>query len=198
MRTKTFYPARPKRDNAPATDTGMPPDNTWWETPRWLFDQLDRVFNFNLDAAAAAHNAHCDRYIDVATDGLVTPWTTPGGLRTRAFCNPPYGRQLGRWVARMHDQALQGALVVGLILSNTDTAWWHDHVMKANAIWFFRGRIAFCYHGVPHANNRYVNALVLWDGPELRQRPPSIYTLNAKAAADPTATPPPHPPVAPS
>lgn len=58
--------------------------------------------------------------------------------------NPPYGRQIGIWVKKARDAATQGkATVVCLLPARTDTAWWHDYVMKANEIRLIRGRLKF-------------------------------------------------------
>lgn len=58
--------------------------------------------------------------------------------------NPPYGRQIGNWVKKAKEAARQGkATVVCLLPARTDTAWWHDYVMKANEIRLIRGRLKF-------------------------------------------------------
>ena len=57
--------------------------------------------------------------------------------------NPPYGREIGLWVAKAYTESLQGALVVCLIPSRTDTRYWHDYVMKADEIRFIEGRLRF-------------------------------------------------------
>lgn len=58
--------------------------------------------------------------------------------------NPPYGRQIGIWVKKAKETARQGkATVVCLLPARTDTAWWHDYVMKANEIRLIRGRLKF-------------------------------------------------------
>lgn len=57
-----------------------------WETPQKLFDYLDSVFDFTLDAAASKENAKCDKYYDERADGLTKPWDRS------TFCNPPYSK----------------------------------------------------------------------------------------------------------
>lgn len=58
--------------------------------------------------------------------------------------NPPYGRRIGNWVKKAKETARQGkATVVCLLPARTDTAWWHDYVMKANEIRLIRGRLKF-------------------------------------------------------
>ena len=56
--------------------------------------------------------------------------------------NPPYGRVLGLWMKKAYESSLEGALVVCLIPSRTDTRYWHDYAMKGE-IRFIRGRLKF-------------------------------------------------------
>ncbi len=63
-----------------------------------------------------------------------------------------------RYVGR---SAQAGALVVCLIPSRTDTAWWHDYVMKADQIRFIRGRLKF---GGAKYNAPFPNAVVVFNG----------------------------------
>ena len=65
-----------------------------WTTPRDLFDELDREFHFTLDVASTDENALCERHYTKDDDGLIRPW---GGS---VWCNPPYGREITKWVRR--------------------------------------------------------------------------------------------------
>lgn len=60
------------------------------------------------------------------------------------FCNPPYGREIGKWVKKCYEESLKGALCVMLIPARTDTAYFHDFIYhKADEIRFIRGRLHF-------------------------------------------------------
>lgn len=61
----------------------------------------------------------------------------------RVFCNPPYGRELPKWIKKAHDEAEKGALVVMLIPARTDTRAFHDYIYHQAEIRFIRGRIKF-------------------------------------------------------
>lgn len=50
-----------------------------WETPQDLFDRLNQIFCFNLDACADETNHKCDRYFSEAQDGLSQSW---GGVQS--------------------------------------------------------------------------------------------------------------------
>lgn len=128
--------------------------NGSWETPRNLFDELNREFNFTLDACAPTENTKCPTFYTEQQDGLSMPWTG------RVWCNPPYGRKIGKWVEKPEKSAEEGATVVMLIPARTDTAWFHDHVYHKAEIRFIRSRICFELDGLPilDKNGRPVSA----------------------------------------
>ena len=68
-----------------------------WCTPQDLFDKLNAEFDFVLDAAATDKTAKCKLYYTPETDGLSQSWDRGGAV----FCNPPYGREIGKWVKRL-------------------------------------------------------------------------------------------------
>jgi len=110
--------------------------NDDWATPRWLFDQLNREFNFTLDPCASEKNATCPNFYTAAQDGRLQPWTG------RVFCNPPYGRGTEEWFKKARfAQDLEYA--VFLTPARTDTAWFHRYIMHAHEIRFIRGRLTY-------------------------------------------------------
>jgi len=111
-----------------------------YRTPQWLYDELDQDFHFNLDAAASDKNALALAYYTREHDALVRDWYVHGSI----FCNPPYGRGIGRWVKKGFDEAMRGSTVVMLLASRTDTKWFHDYVLRAaHSIHFVKGRLTF-------------------------------------------------------
>ena len=109
-----------------------------WGTPQKLFNRLNQEFNFTLDICASKENAKCHKYYTKEENALKKEW---GGI---IWMNPPYGRQIGNWVKKAKEAARQEkATVVCLLPARTDTAWWHDYVMKANEIRLIRGRLKF-------------------------------------------------------
>lgn len=50
-----------------------------WCTPQGFFDELNREFNFILDAAATEKSAKCPMYYTPETDGLKNTWDLGGG-----------------------------------------------------------------------------------------------------------------------
>lgn len=108
-----------------------------WGTPRDFFDLLDAEFGFTLDVCATAENAKVERHFTKADDGLSQPWSGT------CWMNPPYGRGIAAWVEKAYLSSQNGATVVCLIPARTDTAYWHDYVMKADEVRFVRGRLHF-------------------------------------------------------
>ena len=69
-----------------------------WCTPQDFFDRLNEEFGFVLDAAATDKTAKCPLYYTPETDGLSQSWDRGGAV----FCNPPYGREIGKWVKKAY------------------------------------------------------------------------------------------------
>ena len=66
-----------------------------WSTPQDFFDELNAEFHFTLDPCATRENAKCARFFTVEDDGLKQDWQGE-----TVFCNPPYGREIGKWVKK--------------------------------------------------------------------------------------------------
>jgi len=117
-----------------------------WETPQDFFDELDAEFGFQLDVCATAENAKCSAYFDEQEDALSFSWIEEpvlGQMQFVFWMNPPYGREIGKWMKKAYEESQKGCTVVCLVPSRTDTAWWHDYAMKADEIRYIRGRLKF-------------------------------------------------------
>jgi site-specific DNA-methyltransferase (adenine-specific) len=116
-----------------------------WRTPQAVYDALNDEFAFDFDPCPP----------DPTFDGLTIEWGRSN------FVNPPYGRELPKWVSKAHAEAAKGKTVVMLIPSRTDTRWWHDHAMTANEIRYIKGRLRF--QGARH-NAPFPSCVVIWRG----------------------------------
>lgn len=126
-----------------------------WATPQYLFDQLDAEFHFDLDPAATDENHKCERYFTKADDGLKKSW---GGQRV--FCNPPYGRQIGKWVEKGYREAQKpNTTVVMLLPARTGNGWFHDNILGKAEIRYIRGRLRF---GGVNQNAPFDSMIVIW------------------------------------
>src|ERR1700760_770728 len=96
-----------------------------WETPPDFFEKVVEEFgSFDLDVCANESNAKAKRFYTKEQDGLSKNWTG------KVWMNPPYGREISKWMRKAYESSLWGAMVVCLIPSRTDTAYWHDYAMK--------------------------------------------------------------------
>lgn len=136
-------------------------ERTDWETPRELFDRLDRFWHFDLDVASSDENALCANHFTVKDDGLAQRWSGH-----RVWCNPPYGRDIGRWVEKAYRETRDGVtLVVMLVPARTDTRWYHDWIQgKAAEVKFLKGRLKYTLGGVVQNSAPFPSMLVRWGG----------------------------------
>jgi len=139
-----------------------------WETPKWLFNLLDDKYSFNLDPCASHETAKCKNYFTPQEDGLNKDWIMNNGRMARVFMNPPYGREIAKWIKKAWEESQKnGALVICLIPARTDTSYWHDYIFPfADTILFIRGRLKFGGHKNPAP---FPSAVVKFETTELTQ-----------------------------
>lgn len=127
-------------DKAKRDDWGTPPGILKWvgvDHGKWI------------DVAASKENRVVQRYIDKDRDALRSFWGETG---TKVWCNPPYGRELMRWVDKaVIEVAKQGGpdCVWMLLPARTDTRWFRLLTQYAGTIYFITGRLKFV--GAPAA-----------------------------------------------
>lgn len=111
-----------------------------WETPQSFYDELDKEFQFTLDPCATPENAKCEMFFTKEMNGLTQNWEG-----NSVFCNPPYGKEIGKWVKKAYEESKKSnTTVVMLIPARTDTAYFHDYIYhKAKEIRFVKGRLKF-------------------------------------------------------
>lgn len=105
-----------------------------WETPKDLYDKLNKEFNFDFDPCPINFGE-----ITPEDDGLIIPW---GKMN---FVNPPYSRKLKEaFVKRALSETQKGNSSVLLIPVSTSTALFHEVIQpNAKEIRFLRGRPKF-------------------------------------------------------
>jgi len=110
-------------------------------------------------------------------NGLLHPWAP------RTYVNPPYGREIGQWVAKCGQEAASGHEVLLLVPARVDTAWWRRGVLgeldgealeadkpaqvSASAVCFWAGRLKF---GLPEGAAEHgatFPAAVIWYSPRV-------------------------------
>lgn len=116
-----------------------------WSTPDEIFQPLDDEFHFDLDACASKENRKVPRYFSIdgtgiAHDALTQDWSKFG---TSIWCNPPYGREIVKWVRKCFEESQKGLTVVALLPARTDTKWFWDYILDKAEIRLIKGRLKF-------------------------------------------------------
>ena len=142
--------------------------NMCWCTPQDFFDKLNEEFSFTLDAAATDKTAKCSQYFTPETDGLTSSWkeAARGGA---VFCNPPYGREIGKWVCKAYEEAQAGTSIVLLLPERTDTSYFHEFIYGKAEVRFIRGRLRFTDEDGNTADPApFPSMLVIYNGEAVR------------------------------
>jgi len=102
--------------------------NDNWETPEWLYDQLNSEFDFDFDPCP----------LNAKFDGLTVEW------KSSNYCNPPYNRiDKPKFIQKAYDEWLKGKTCVLLIPAATGTKQFHELILPHAEIRFLKGRVAF-------------------------------------------------------
>jgi site-specific DNA-methyltransferase (adenine-specific) len=115
-----------------------------WETPKYVYNYLNNIYHFELDAAATKENTLCENYFTLDNNSLEQDWFKYKSV----FCNPPYGRNIGKFVEKAYQESLKGCTVVLLIPARVDTRWWHSFC-SLGKIMFLKGRLKFINRTFP-------------------------------------------------
>jgi hypothetical protein len=125
MNKRSFHNAEPSKGES---------ENTWYTPPELIekmqtkFD-LDPCTNSTRPYDIATHNIEHD----LGQDGFNMKWS---GF---VFCNPPYGKETGKWLDKMSNHG-NG---VALVFSRCETRWAQKALNECDAVNFIKGRISF-------------------------------------------------------
>lgn len=134
-----------------------------WETPSRLFDEINDVFNFEIDVCASARNSKCPLYFDMHKNALTREWKFKSW-----WMNPPSGRCIKNWLDYAitqhykHDVNITG---VALLSVKTDTHWFKEYVWdKAAYVIFLYKRIKYMnpYNDKTNCINSNPSCLVVY------------------------------------
>lgn len=112
-------------------------NNDEWLTPPYIFKSLGV---FDLDPCCPLKKIRpweiAKINYDKEDDGLNKEWFG------RVWCNPPYGKNTFSWINKLANHG-NG---IALIFARTETIGFHEEIWnRANAIFFFKGRLKFYY-----------------------------------------------------
>ena len=106
--------------------------NNNWVTPKWLYDELNKEFNFDFDPCPLQENL-------IKQDGLIIEWGKSN------FVNPPYSLKLKKqFVLKAIEESNKGKTCVLLLPVSTSTELFHNFIQpNAKEIRFIKGRVKF-------------------------------------------------------
>jgi phage N-6-adenine-methyltransferase len=116
--------------------------NEWYTPARYLKAAREAMGGIDLDPAsceAANRNVEAAQFYTAADDGLAQEW------HGRVWCNPPYGGETARWVAKLIEEFEAGRVPQAILLVNaaTDREWFQR-------LWDFP--VCFTHHRIRFLN----------------------------------------------
>ncbi|HDW1094581.1 TPA: phage N-6-adenine-methyltransferase [Enterobacter kobei] len=135
-----------------------------WRTPPALFASLDAEFCFQLDAAAASHNALCRKFITAEQNTLETPWADYMSIPGYVWLNPPYS-DITPFVKKAAAESANQIGTVMLVPADTSVGWFKEAIQTASEVRFITaGRLAFInpVTGKPVSGNSKGSILIIW------------------------------------
>ncbi|MDZ0764476.1 phage N-6-adenine-methyltransferase [Klebsiella pneumoniae] len=135
-----------------------------WRTPPALFACLNAEFCFQLDAAAAAHNALCRKFITAEQNTLETPWADYLSIPGYVWLNPPYS-DITPFVKKAATESTNQIGTVMLVPADTSVGWFKEAIQTASEVRFITaGRLAFInpVTGKPLSGNNKGSMLIIW------------------------------------
>lgn len=130
-----------------------------WETPIYIFDELNDIYNFTLDPCCEIHTAKCNKFYTEEDNGLIQEWSNE-----IVFVNPPYSRgNIDKWMEKCYNESSKGVTIVALIPVSTSSKWFHNYVWNKSELIFYKGRLRF--NGAKFTAP-FSNCLAIYNGKE--------------------------------
>ena len=83
-------------------------DKLDYGTPDDLFNALHKMYSFECDASATAENTKLPVFFSPDENALKQDWSKYKSV----WLNPPYGRNIGEWIAKAANESKKGTTVV--------------------------------------------------------------------------------------
>ena len=114
------------------------PNSNEWYTPQYIIDWVESNFGeIDLDPCASKHTNIGRINYTIEDGGLTKEW------KGVVYVNPPYGRDIKKWVKKAKESRMTANKVIMLIPARTDTSYWHEYIFDYSSIYFIKGRIKF-------------------------------------------------------
>ena len=106
-----------------------------YSTPLKIVNPLIKEFDLEIDVCASDKNFKLDNYWTIEDDAFKQVWDG------NCWMNPPYNRDLGKWVRKAHSERHSGTKVC-LFPVRANTKWWAE-VSLDSEIRFINGEVNF-------------------------------------------------------
>jgi phage N-6-adenine-methyltransferase len=136
------------------------------------FEQLDKEFNFTLDAAAEKETAQCDVYFTEENGSLTKDWKGH-----TVFCNPPYSK-LREFAHKAKKESEKGSTAVLLVPARTDTRAFHES-LAGGEVRFIKGRLKFLQNGKEQDTAPFPSMICVMD-PDVKPNMKTVTKDNLK------------------
>ena len=114
----------------------------WW-TPPEIFTTLGLEFDIDVSAPEGGVSwIPAKTYFTEEMDGLKQDWYGT------VWMNPPYGKFTPDWMEKF----IEHGDGIALVFARTDTKWFQEHCVRADALLFGKGRLAFYKNGEKGGN----------------------------------------------
>jgi len=141
-----------------------------WQTPKELFNTLNKEFKFDFDVCASDQNTLVEcNYWTEKDNSLLRNW----GFTN--WCNPPYS-DITPWVEKAIAEHDMGCTIVMLVPADTSVKWFKLAYESCNEVRFISGRISFINAETqkPVNGNNKGSVLFIWRG----HAPASSHTVS--------------------
>ena len=111
--------------------------STYWGTPLNLFNKWNAIFHFTLDPCTIPSNPlGLPKFYTEVDDGLSKSWKNE-----RPFINPPYGRDIDKWISKCYNEWITGQIEFAAILlpNRSDTKYYHNYFCSCDGYPFDDG-----------------------------------------------------------
>jgi site-specific DNA-methyltransferase (adenine-specific) len=92
----------------------------WIRTPKEIWDQLSKEFNFTVDACASHNNHLLDKYWTKEDDALKQDWTNE-----IVYCHPMYDQKIPKYIKKAFES---NSLCVFLLPASTNSRYFHEYL----------------------------------------------------------------------
>lgn len=134
-------------------------ERDYYQTPQYIYNWMDSIYEFDIDLAANKDNAKNSNFITEEADSLTIDWHLYGKT---GWLNPPYS-DIKSWVRKAALESSHGFTTVMLINTPNGEKIYRNVFYKASEIIFINGRLAFIgANGKPKAGNTRGSCIVIF------------------------------------